>query len=246
MNILVCIKMVQDRLSGKPVYRMNTNDKNALQMALTVKKQLGDAKITVLSLGPEAVMDSLQELYVYQVDSVVLISDPAFAGSDTLATSLILESAIHYLGDYDIVFCGCRSSDGSTGQVAPELATRLGYFMLSNVIDCEISENRIRCTELFDDCVQRIEIELSVVVSVVMNCNKLRVPTLWDIVYGYNKYVILLTNSELMIEREKCGVMGSPTKVLKTEKVEHSLKGEIFFVEQEGVLKIVELLRDNL
>ncbi|OGO06262.1 MAG: electron transfer flavoprotein subunit beta [Chloroflexi bacterium RBG_13_56_8] len=103
----------------------NPEDLNALEMALQVKEQHGGS-VTVLTMGPPRAAELLREALYRGADSVILLTDREFAGSDTLATSYALKCAVERIGEYDLVFCGRQAIDGDTAQVGPQVAEKLG------------------------------------------------------------------------------------------------------------------------
>ena len=143
MNICVCIKQVPDTTEIKidPVTNtlirdgvpsiVNPYDTYALENAARLKDKDPSAKIVVISMGPPQAKNALKECLAIAADKAYLITDRAFGGSDTLATSYILASAISHIekteGKFDCIFCGKQAIDGDTAQVGPEIAEHLGY-----------------------------------------------------------------------------------------------------------------------
>ncbi len=103
----------------------NPEDLNALEMALQVKDEHG-GKVTVVTMGPPRAAEVLREALFRGADEAILLTDKAFAGSDTLATSYALKCAVQRIGGYDLVFCGRQAIDGDTAQVGPQVAEKLG------------------------------------------------------------------------------------------------------------------------
>jgi len=103
----------------------NPEDLNALEEALRLRDRHG-GRVTVLTMGPPSAAQVLREALFRGADEVVLLSDRAFAGADTLATSYALARAIEHLGDTDLVLCGRQAIDGDTAQVGPQTAEKLG------------------------------------------------------------------------------------------------------------------------
>jgi electron transfer flavoprotein beta subunit len=103
----------------------NPEDLNALEMALQVRDRYG-GRVTVLTMGPPRAAEVLREALYRGADRVILLTDRRTAGSDTLATSYVLQRAVEQVGDYDLVFCGRQAIDGDTAQVGPQVAEKLG------------------------------------------------------------------------------------------------------------------------
>ena len=144
LKILVCVKQVPDTTEIKidPVTNtlirngvpsiVNPFDKNALEAALQLKDKYG-AEVTVLSMGPGQAAEALRECYAMGADNMVLVSDRAFGGADTLATSYTLSAAIRALGEFDLILCGKQTTDGDTAQVGSEVSEWLNIPSVSNV-----------------------------------------------------------------------------------------------------------------
>lgn len=143
MNIVVCLKQVPDTTAvridpktgtlvreGVPSI-INPEDKNALEESLVLKDKYG-AKVTVISMGPPQAKNALKEALSMGADEAILITDRAFAGADTLATSKALAGALKKI-DYDIVFAGRQAIDGDTAQVGPEIAEHLNIPQITYV-----------------------------------------------------------------------------------------------------------------
>ena len=147
MKIVVCIKQVPDTTEikinpatgtlirdGVPSI-MNPDDKGGLEMALRLKDLYG-AEVTVITMGPPQADAILREAFAMGVDRAILLTDRAFAGADTLATSNALAGALRCL-DYDLVIGGRQAIDGDTAQVGPEMAEHLGLPQISYVTGLE-------------------------------------------------------------------------------------------------------------
>jgi electron transfer flavoprotein beta subunit len=104
----------------------NPEDLNALEEALKLRDR-HDARVTVVTMGPPAAAQVLRESLYRGADEVILLTDKAFAGADTLATSYALSLAVRKLGGADLVLCGRQAIDGDTAQVGPQTAEKLGY-----------------------------------------------------------------------------------------------------------------------
>ncbi|HEX9715060.1 MAG TPA: electron transfer flavoprotein subunit beta/FixA family protein, partial [Desulfurivibrionaceae bacterium] len=136
MKIIVCVKQVPDAkdvrldpktntLSREGVQAiMNPYDRHALEEAVRLKEQHGGT-VTVLSMGPPQAEEMLREAVSCGADEAVLVSDRAFAGADTWATTYTLSQAIKKIDDFDLILCGKQAIDGDTAQVGPGLAERL-------------------------------------------------------------------------------------------------------------------------
>lgn len=152
-SIVVCIKAVPDPKLGSPSFDpvtktvrraagelvINLLDKNALEEALKIREEFG-GEVTVLSMGPPEATPVLREALALGADRAFLLSDRAFAGADTLATSKTLARAVNQLDNFDLILCGSESSDGGTAQVGAQLAELLGIPYVGKVTRLQVYE----------------------------------------------------------------------------------------------------------
>ena len=201
---------------------INPNDRNALELALTLKEEYG-AEVIALSMGPPQAEEALREAIAMGVDKGYLLSDRAFAGADTLATSHTLALAIKRIievadpNEKYLIICGAQAIDGDTGQVPPELAEELGIPQITYVQKIELSEDKIiverkfRATEIIV-----IESKLPALISVLIDINKPRYPSMVGIMKAYDKSnVIYFDSKALNADSSKIGLNGSMTEVKK-------------------------------
>ena len=197
MDILVAIKQVPDTdkvkmdpVTGTMVREgvdaiVNPLDLYAIELAIRLKEKHG-GKVTVFSMGPPAAEKALKEAMAMGCDAGVLVTDRAFSGSDTWATSYTLSRSVAKLGHYDLILAGERATDGDTGQVGPCLAAWLGIPVLSYVgsVDSGASGtavgagSRIVARRLVEEGYQRVEVELPCLLTVVKEIANPRLPTL--------------------------------------------------------------------
>ncbi len=201
---------------------LNPNDRNALELALILKEKQS-SEVIALSMGPPQAEEILREALAMGVDRGVLLSDKAFAGADTLATSHTLALAIKKIlkesnsEEKYIIICGAQAIDGDTGQVPPELAEELGIPQITYVQNVELSEDKIiaerkfRATEIVI-----IETNLPALISVLTDINKPRYPSMSGIMKAYEKAnVIYLDSNAINADKSKIGLNGSMTEVRK-------------------------------
>ena len=194
MKIIVCVKVIGGEL--------NPFDECALEEALRIP----GAEVTLLSMCPPAAKEKLLTLTRLGVKKAILLCDPVFAGSDTLATAYILSKAIEKL-EYDLILCGRQTTDGDTAQVGPCLATMLGIGLITNVMKLRSIGEKI-------DCVTRLGEESATLPALltVERINNLRFPS----IRSKLGEVEVLNNQVIGADPARCGLSGSPTKVLKT------------------------------
>ena len=186
MNIVVCVKQVPGTSEVKINKETNTIirdeaeaiinpfDEYAIEEGVRVKENVGGS-VTVISMGIPKTAELLRETIAVGVDEAVLLTDKAFAGADTLATSYTHSMGIKKLGDYDLIICGKQATDGDTAQVGPSLAEKLGVPHTTNVRKIEeIKEGYIRCQRMTDDGYEVVEMPLPAVIAVVKEINEPR------------------------------------------------------------------------
>lgn len=228
MKIIVCIKQVPDTTDVKldpktgTLIRegipsiINHDDKNALEEALRLKDQTPGAEVIVMTMGPAQADVALREALAMGADSAILISDRAFAGSDTWATSLILKAAVNKIADYDIIFCGRQAIDGDTAQVGPQLAEKLGIPQVTYVQKLDIKDNKVICQRALEDGYQVISSNMPVVLTAIKELNEPRYASVGGIFDAYEKKITIWTLADLDVDPKKAGLNGSPTNVAKT------------------------------
>lgn len=224
MNIIVCIKQVPDTAEIKINPETNTLmregvpsivnpfDLHALEAAVQLKEQHG-GKVTVLTMGPPQAEAALRETISMGADEAVLLSDRAFAGSDTWATSYTLAQAIKKLGA-DIIFCGKQAIDGDTAQVGPETAEFLGIPHISYVRKIEeMKDNYIRVERLMDEGYDVVESTLPVLLTAVKELNQPRMPSLKGKMAAKKAEIKKMGKDEIQADESSLGLKGSPTQV---------------------------------
>lgn len=234
MKIFVCIKQVPGVSEVKIDPKTNTlvregipsiinpHDKNAIELALSIKEKHG-AEIMAISMGPPQAEEVLRGALAMGVDRAFLLTDKAFAGADTLATSYTLSLAIKKIleelkkDEKYIVICGSQAIDGDTGQVGPELAEELDIPQITYVQKFQIKGDKVIVERVFrTEEVVVIETDLPVLISVLSEINTPRYPTMSGIVDAYQKKEIHYLDAErLKADKAKIGLDGSMTQVWK-------------------------------
>lgn len=204
---------------------MNPFDTYALEEAVRVKEKL-DGEVIAVSMGPPQAEEMLREAVSLGADRAVLVSDRAFAGSDTLATSLTLSGALKKIG-FDLIICGKQAIDGDTAQVGPGVATFLDIPQATYVRKIEeISEEKARVERLLEDGYEVVELPLPALLTVVKEINEPRLPSLRGKMKARKIEIEHLTQADLEIETERLGLQGSPTNVYKVFAPEKRAGGE--------------------
>lgn len=233
MNILVCVKQVPDTTEIKidPVKNtliregvpsiVNPFDGYAMEAAARIRDKHPDTKIIVVSMGPEQAKAALKECLALAADRAYLVTDRAFGGSDTLATSYILTHAIHKLeeleGPFDAIFCGKQAIDGDTAQVGPEIAEHLGYPQVTYGLEAEVDGSILRVKKEVEDGANIIGVQMPCVVTFTKPAWDPRFPTIKRKMAANRAQIPNLTAADLPdIDLEQAGLKGSPTKVKRT------------------------------
>lgn len=238
MDIIVCVKQVPDTTEVKidpatnSIIRqgvpsiLNPFDKHAVEAGLRLREKHG-GKVTVITMGPPQAKDALKECLALGADEAVLISDRAFGGADTLATSYTLAAAIKKIGHFDIVICGKQSIDGDTAQVGPEIAEHLGIVPITYAADIEVNENTVHVKREQEDCYEMIEAQLPVLITVVKSINEPRHASVKGVMKANRKTIPILAQQDLDIDVDRIGFKGSPTQVRRIFAPDQRVQGEI-------------------
>ncbi len=259
MKIIVCIKQVPDTNEVKidPVKGtliregvpsiLNPDDKAALEEALRVKDQNPDTHITVMTMGPPQAEEVLIEGVAMGADEGILLSDRAFSGADTWATSNTIAKAIEKIGNYDIIFCGRQAIDGDTAQVGPQIGERLGIPQVSYVEKFYLEEGKIRVHRALEDGYEVIEGKSPILLTTIKELNEPRYPSIPGIMKAYREDCIKVwTYADLDIPSTDIGLDGSPTQVKRSFTPEQKGAGEMLEgTTDEKVSNLVKKLQEK-
>lgn len=257
MKIVVCIKQVPDTTEVRidPVKGtlirdgvesiINPDDKGGIELALQIKEEHG-AHITVVTMGPPQAENALKEAYAMGVDDVVLLTDRAFAGSDTLATSLTLAAALRDM-EYDLIIAGRQAIDGDTAQVGPQIAEHLGLPQVTYANGYEHKGDHAIVDRKFEGGHYRVKVNYPCLITTLAEMNTPRYMTVSGIVAANRDLEVkTITRADLDIADEVLGLGGSPTKVKASFTKGAKGKGEVFNLPaNESVKVIVDKLREK-
>jgi electron transfer flavoprotein beta subunit len=231
MRLIVCLKVVPrpeevrvdletktlDRAGVRSV--INPADLNALEIALALKDRQG-GRVSVLSMGPPSFVPYLRVALAVGADDAVLLSDRAFGGADTLATSYTLAQGVRSLGGADLVVCGDESSDGGTSQVPQGLAEWLGYAQATYVDRLEMPDPAtLRARRVLEDGTETLELPLPAVVSVLGGANEVRFLDYDRWAMAQQATVRVVDAATLGGDPTAIGLKGSPTVVAGLREV---------------------------
>ena len=236
MKIVCCLKQVPDAknvrldpktntLSREGVESiMNPYDRHALEEGVKLKEQYGGT-VVALSMGPPQAEEMLREAIACGADEAVLVSDRAFAGSDTWATTYTLSMAIKTIGGCDLVLCGKQAIDGDTAQVGPGIAHRLDLPYASYVRKIHgVTDNALLLQRMMDDGYDELKVPLPALLTVVKEINEPRIPSLKGKMRAKKAEITRLNAATMGADPVCLGLAGSPTKVFKVFAPE--LRGE--------------------
>ncbi|EMT39176.1 Electron transfer flavoprotein, beta subunit [Thermoanaerobacter thermohydrosulfuricus WC1] len=259
MKIIVPIKQVpetnnvkMDPVTGTMIREgieniVNPLDLYAIETAIRLKEKYG-GKIIVISMGPEKAIEAIKEAIAMGCDDGILLSDKKFAGSDTFATSYVVAKAIKELGDFDLVICGERATDGDTGQVGPGIASFLDLPLSTFTSEIVSIENgKIRVKRLVEEGYEEIEMTLPAVLTVVKEISDPRLPTLRGKLRAKKMGIPVWDTQKIGAEEQKIGLKGSPTRVVKIFTPKVTREGEKIIVKDEKTLyQAVDRIMDYL
>jgi len=285
LHILVLAKQVPDtRNVGKDAMTpegtvnraalaaiFNPEDLNALEQALRLKDLHPGSTVTILTMGPFRAAEIVREALYRGADNGYVLSDRAFAGSDTLATSYALSCAIRNLPETDLIICGRQAIDGDTAQVGPQVAEKLGWSQVTYAEEIISVENgRIRVKRRIEKGVEVLDGKLPMVVTVnssATNCRPRNAKRLMKYKYARipnelqasnEDYMNLYSNrdflnigewsvNDIVCEPQQLGLSGSPTKVKKIENVVFQSKESKTFTDADTDIEglIQELISNH-
>ncbi|WNS76961.1 electron transfer flavoprotein subunit beta/FixA family protein [Bacillus sp. DTU_2020_1000418_1_SI_GHA_SEK_038] len=265
MHIVVCVKQVPDTKIIKINPKTNTLDRrsapailnpydaHAVQEAVRIKKMIGEGTISVLSMGPPQATAVIKKSIEIGADKGYLISDRAFAGADTLATSYALSKALERITKeepIDLIICGLHAIDGDTGQVGPGIARRMDIPPITNVIEVtsfNTSEKSVLLKRKIANGHQLIESQYPCLLTVAKEINDIEYSPMTNMIKAARYEPIIWTVNDLEdVDRSQLGLKGSPTivgKMFTPPKPEGGkrLEGNA----DEQVMQLISLLEDK-
>ena len=258
MRILVCLKPVPDpkywsRLSldtkTKTLLRegipniINPLDKKALEAALQLREKEGGEVITI-SMAPPSALPVLREGLAMGADRSVLLSDLIFAGSDALATSYIMATAIKKMAPYELILCGDQTLDGGTSLVSAQIAEFLDIPNLMHVSAIETRNNGVfHVRSQIEQGYRVVEMKPPMVLSVVKEINEPRYITLMNILAAEKKEIQIWPSTALALDEAWVGLKGSPSQMADLIIPEVKRKAEML---QGEPSEMVRTLADRL
>lgn len=238
MKITVCVKAVPSTTEVRMDPKTNTIirdgkqsvvnpfDAAALEVALAIKDQLGASAVQIktLSMGIPDTARLLRDAIARGADSATLLSDRAFAGADTLATSYALSLALGEGGAMpDLVLCGKMAVDGDTAQIGPELAGLMDVPCITSVTEIlSASDKQLVVRHDVDGGTEEVAVGLPCVLTVTKDIAELRMPSISGVRAAQDAAVEVLDAVQAGADKSRCGLDGSPTQVLRSFVPERS------------------------
>lgn len=261
MKIVVCAKQVPDTTEVKLDPKTNTlirdgvpsiinpDDKAGIEAALQLKEKVGGT-VTVVSMGPPQADAALREALAMGCDDAILVTDRAFGGADTWATSSTIAAALKKI-DYDVIITGRQAIDGDTAQVGPQIAEHLGIPQVSYAEEIvEAEEGKIVVKRQFEDRYHIIEVKTPCLITALAELATPRYMTVHGIFDAYReKEVKVWTLEELKdtVDMSNIGLKGSPTNVKQSFTKQAKGKGLYYkdLSPEEAVETIVAKLEEK-
>lgn len=256
MRILVFVKQVPDtddvaldprtgNLRREGVRSMlNPLDANAVEAALQLRALHGGT-VAVISMGPPQSEEALKKALGMGCDEAYLLSDRAFGGADTLATSYTLAMAARKLGDWDLLLFGRCATDGDTAQTGPATAAQLGIPQITLASSIELRDGWVYCRRALGERYQLVRAKLPAAVTVCGEINKPRYATPINIMKAQKKPRTVWSAEELCSDRERTGAAGSPSCTKSVFEPERRHADTVYFTgsAEEMARAMAELLR---
>lgn len=213
----------RDRTEGV----MNPYDRRAIEFAVDLKERAGGA-VVVISMGPPQAEETLREALAFGVDRAILLSDPAFAGADTLATAHTLAAGIRKLGDFSLILCGARTLDSDTAQVGPQMAEILDLPMAAYVTKASHKKGALRVERRLDGVRERLLLPLPALITVAGKMRSARPLSLGSVEGAFGEpEIVLWGKKDLAVDPGRIGWEGSATIANEYAIWKHARSGEI-------------------
>jgi electron transfer flavoprotein beta subunit len=262
MNIIVCVKQVLDpeipfgRLEVDPIAQrvvapegipriINPYDERAVELALRLKEKHG-GKITILSLGGPSWVAIVKHALSMGADDGVIVSDPAFEGTDTFGIASLLSKAIQKIGNYHLILCARQSADWEEGLVGTIIAENLSLPLVTVAEDIEVIEQGLKVKQVTLDGHRIFMVPLPAVVTVSQEVGRPRLPSGWGIINASKKQVPVWDAKAIGMDPSQAGMRAARRELIKLSVPERSRKCEIIQEESgaEAGAKLAERLRE--
>ena len=255
MKIVVCAKQVPDTTEVKLDPKTNTlirdgvpsiinpDDKAGIEAALQLKEKVGGT-VTVVSMGPPQADAALREALAMGCDEAILVTDRAFGGADTWATSSTIAAALKKL-DYDVIITGRQAIDGDTAQVGPQISEHLNLPVISYAKNIKVEGDSVIVERQFDDRYHVLKAKMPCLITALSELNEPRYMTPGGIFDAYDAEITTWGRKDLKdVDDSNLGLAGSPTQIAKASDKVRKGKGVMMTAEtpEEGVEYIMDKL----
>ena len=186
-----------------------------------------DVEIAVLTMGPPQAGYMLRECLAMGADEAYLLSDRAFGGADTCATSATIAAGIRKVKGVDVIFAGRQAIDGDTAQVGPQVAQRLGIPVVTYVQSIRMDEDKVTVQRQMEDGYEVVEVKLPCLLTCVKELNEPRYMSVGGIVDAYQKDITVWNHMDVELDPADCGLNASPTQVFRSFTPPQKGKGEM-------------------
>lgn len=259
MKIFVLIKQVPDTTEVKinpttgTLIRsgvasiLNPYDHFAVVSALKIKKNNPDAVVNVISMGPPQAKAVIQLALALGCDNGYLLSDVAFAGSDTWATSYALSMAIKKISGFDLIICGMQAIDGDTAQVGPSVASHLDISQITFAEEFQVEGKKVIAKKHIDDGYDIVEADLPVLLTMSMPKDfELPFPSFVRIKESMAKKIVIYSAKDIGADEKLIGLKGSPTQVKRIYTPSKDVNTQIINTTSiESVERILEIMKEK-
>ena len=258
MKIVVCAKQVPDTTEvkldpktgtlirdGVPSI-INPDDKAGIEAALQLKEKCPGSTVTVVSMGPPQADVALREALAMGCDEAILVTDRAFGGADTWATSSTIAAALKKL-DYDVIITGRQAIDGDTAQVGPQISEHLDIPVISYAEDIKIDGDSVVVQRQYEDRYHILKAKMPCLVTALAELNEPRYMTPGGIFDAYDAEVTVWGRKDLKdVDDSNLGLAGSPTKIAKaSDKVRKGAGEKVTLDPEEAVDYIMDKLAEK-
>jgi electron transfer flavoprotein beta subunit len=254
MNIAVCVKQIPDpavpgeldpasktlKREGKLI--LDESDSYGVEMALQLVDKTGGGEVALVSMAPNNEVSGLRTALAMGAAKAVLVSDPALAGSDALATAKVLARAVERAGDIDLVLAATESTDGYTGTVPAQLAQLLDWPSLTFAKHVEVGEGKLTIQRQTEAGYDTVESSMPAVVSVTAGVVEPRYPSFKGIMAAKNKPVDECTVADLGLTPDDVGWKGARQEIVNVAAAPAREAGEKIEDDGSAHERVVEFL----
>lgn len=256
MKMFVCIKQIPDPntvvskldpntkrlVRGGVSLVLDPGDESTISAAIKLRDTIGNSELTAVSMGPSSTQEALRRSLAMGVDRAILVSDPALAGSDVMATARVLAAVAKKEGA-DMIFCSTESTDGYTGMVPGGIAEFLGIPQLTFAREITVEGNTATIKRVTQTGYQTVETSLPAVITIASGTFEAIYPTMKGIMSARKKPFSQFALSDLGIDASQVGEAGARERVLNIGKVEARAAGQVIKDDGNAAQAIADFLQ---